>query len=76
MVDWGYEEILLYNQVLNFLKNKEWQSLIFPRDKTLKIETLNWDNKPALKEAAEGLGIFQENPNAGRPIKFTENSMY
>lgn len=63
-------------QVLNFLNNEEWQRPVVPRDHTQKIETLNWETKPALKEAAERLGVFEENPNFGGPIKSTDNSLY
>jgi len=64
------------NQVTKFLNNKELHSLVVPADKKLKLETLNWNKKPALKETAERLGVFEETPNLGGPIKSTENSLY
>lgn len=68
------------DQVVNIIKDEEFQSTIVRiaeriEDNKQKIQTLNWEQNPALKEAAERLGIFEEKPNSG-PIKSTENSLY
>lgn len=76
------EYIKFRNQVLNLVKDEEFQSTIDrigikKRIETnkLKLKTLNWEKNPAIKQAAEHLGIFEEKPNPG-PIKSTENSLY
>lgn len=43
------------------------------KDKQSKVQPLNWETNPALKEAAESLGIFDKKPG---PIKSTEPYLY
>ena len=74
------EYIKFKNNVVNSIEDEEVQSTIVPvaeliEDNKQKLKTLNWEQNPALKEAAERLGIFEEKPNFG-PIKSTDNSLY
>ena len=69
-----------HSHVVNLLKDEEFQKRIVGiaeriSDNKLKPQTLNWDKNPAIKEAAERLGIFEENPNLGL-VKSSENSLY
>jgi hypothetical protein len=66
------------NQAVKLIKDEEFQKTIVSIVKQIKGNNpklqLNWEQNPALKEAAERLGIFEENPNG--PIKSTENYLY
>jgi hypothetical protein len=52
------------------MKNKFQDSLKDQKVEGLKFEDLNWNKNPAIKEAAERLGIFENPPSLNRSHKF------
>jgi hypothetical protein len=68
----------LKNSIGRFLKDKnlqeEMKNLLIKtqnqidNSKKIKLEHLNWNKNPAIKEAAERLGIFESAPSATEPL--------
>lgn len=69
---WHNAEYINFKPIVDsfLMKNKFQDSLKGQKVEGLKFEDLNWNKNPAIKEAAESLGIFENPLSLNRSHKF------